>query len=174
MESQLYKAGDEGGIGMNEENKYIVEPDNKISQAGFLLKSKFDLQKEEIQKELEKYSYKSTAGTFLLSIFPIMGLHRLTNGKILTGLLFACTAGGAFLWWLYDVLLISSGKFTDQNGKYINTSKVTELSMLLRTMDGHYEEYKREYYDKKYAIWEVEQEEYKSICEELGYEYEGK
>lgn len=89
----------------------------------------------EIKEELEKYSDKSSYVTILLTFFPILGLHRMTNGKFLSGLLFAITGGGLFIWWFIDMGIIASGKFKDKNGKYINTPKVTGLEIELNSLE---------------------------------------
>ncbi len=48
------------------------------------------------------------------------GAHRFYAGKIGTGVLMACTLGGMGLWYLYDVILVASGGFTDVEGRRIS------------------------------------------------------
>jgi hypothetical protein len=45
------------------------------------------------------------------------GAQRFYVGKIGTGILMLCTGGGLGLWWLYDLVLLSVGEFTDADGK---------------------------------------------------------
>ena len=47
----------------------------------------------------------------------VFGAHRFYVGKIGTGILQLCTLGGCGLWWLYDLILIASGEFKDENGQ---------------------------------------------------------
>lgn len=152
------------------DNKYVITPDTVIRQAGFSFKSKMDLEQDRIKKELLEYSTKSTDSTLLLTFFPIFGLHRLTNGKILSGLLFACTAGGLFIWWIYDMILIAGGRFTDRYGRFINSPKVTELEMELDALEHKFLAGKKVYEIRKNVQKELVQMEYEGICEELGYE----
>ena len=152
------------------EDKYVIEPDFNPYQVGFRLKSKIDDRREKLERELSQYSNKSTISVTILSIFPIMGLHRMTNGKFFSGLLFACTAGGFFIWWLGDMIKIGAGKFTDEEGRYINSSKVTELTMELDNLASHYSTEEYVYHTQREAKRLLEKAEYLTICEELGYE----
>lgn len=153
-----------------QDEKYVINPDFNPYEVGFKLKSRLDYRKEELERELSRYSNKSTISATILSIFPIMGLHRITNGKILSGILFACTAGGFFIWWLIDVILIGAGKFTDGEGRYINSGKVTELTMELDSLAAHYSTEEFVYQKEREAKRLLEEAEYLTICEELGYE----
>ena len=69
-------------------------------------------------KELRNISSKNWYVTLFFSIF-LPPFHRLSAAKIFTGILFLITFGGAFLWWIIDILVILSGKFKDGDGKYI-------------------------------------------------------
>ena len=42
-----------------------------------------------------------------------LGLHRFYAGKVGTGVLQIVTFGGLGVWWLYDLVLIVSGEFRD-------------------------------------------------------------
>jgi TM2 domain-containing membrane protein YozV len=65
-------------------------------------------------------SEKRKLPAFLLCLFfGVFGVHRYYVGKIVTGLLMLLTAGGLGLWWLFDLLVILLGGFTDKEGKLI-------------------------------------------------------
>lgn len=49
----------------------------------------------------------------------VFGAHRFYVGKVGTGLLQLCTLGGCGLWWLYDMILIFTGAFTDAEGRRV-------------------------------------------------------
>ncbi|MCH7714951.1 MAG: NINE protein [Gemmatimonadetes bacterium] len=49
----------------------------------------------------------------------LFGAHRYYVGKIGTGMLQTVTFGGLGLWWLYDMILVSFGAFTDSEGKRV-------------------------------------------------------
>ena len=56
----------------------------------------------------------------LVSVFlGGFGVDRFYTGKIGTGILKLVTAGGCGVWWLVDIILILSEKFTDSNGNII-------------------------------------------------------
>lgn len=46
-----------------------------------------------------------------------VGAHRFYVGKIGTGLLMLCTAGGLGIWYLVDNIMIASGSFRDAEGR---------------------------------------------------------
>lgn len=50
-------------------------------------------------------------------VLGMFGGHRFYVGKIGTGLGMLFTFGGFGLWWLYDIILISTGEFTDIDGR---------------------------------------------------------
>jgi hypothetical protein len=45
------------------------------------------------------------------------GTHRFYVGKIGSGLLFIMTLGGAFVWWIIDLINIDRGVFEDDKGR---------------------------------------------------------
>ena len=47
------------------------------------------------------------------------GAHRFYVGKMGTGLLMIVTLGGFGLWWLFDLVMIVIGQFTDVEGKLV-------------------------------------------------------
>jgi TM2 domain-containing membrane protein YozV len=65
-------------------------------------------------------SEKRKLPAFLLCLFfGMFGFHRYYVGKVATGLLQLFTAGGFVIWWLFDLLVILLGGFTDKEGKLI-------------------------------------------------------
>jgi len=50
-------------------------------------------------------------------VLGVFGGHRFYVGKIGTALGMLFTFGGLGLWWLYDIILVSAGEFTDIDGK---------------------------------------------------------
>ncbi len=121
------------------DNKYIIEDDNEIMNAGFSGESKYDITRREIQEELNKYSHKTMIGTFLLCFFfGLSGFHHFFNGRILRGFLYFFTVGLFGIGWLYDLIKIICGKFKDSSGRYINESKVIKLKMQLNQLDSMY------------------------------------
>jgi hypothetical protein len=66
-------------------------------------------------------SDKSRGVALTLAIFlGVFGAHRFYAGKVGTGLLQLCTLGGLGVWYLYDVILVASGGFTDSEGRRIS------------------------------------------------------
>lgn len=124
-----------------ETNKYIVEDDSQIFDAGFESKSNYDKERAEILDELKKYSHKSMISTVVICmLFGHVGFHRFANGKIGTGFLYMFSLGLFGIGWIYDFIKIVSGKFTDANGKFINDSKKIKLQMELDELDRKYAE----------------------------------
>ncbi|MEO8200538.1 MAG: TM2 domain-containing protein [Gemmatimonadota bacterium] len=56
----------------------------------------------------------------LAILLGVFGVHRFYAGKIGTGLLQLVTLGGLGVWYLYDVILVASGSFTDAEGRRIS------------------------------------------------------
>lgn len=75
---------------------------------------------------METRSPKSRVLTALLAIFGFFGLHRFYVGKFWTGLLMFVTGGGFVIWWLFDVLMILMGRFTDAEGRVLGPPRVDE------------------------------------------------
>ncbi len=69
---------------------------------------------------MAKISEKSRAVTLVLGlVLGMFGGHRFYVGKIGTGLLMLCTAGGLGIWYLIDNIMIASGAFRDAQGLLI-------------------------------------------------------
>lgn len=67
-----------------------------------------------------KISSKSRMVALLLCGFlGFFGVHRFYTGKIWTGLLMACTAGGFGVWWLIDLIFIACGSFRDKDERMV-------------------------------------------------------
>ena len=65
-------------------------------------------------------SDKSRGIALVLAFFlGVFGAHRFYAGKIATGLLMLVTLGGLGVWYLYDLVLIAAGQFTDEEGRRI-------------------------------------------------------
>ena len=50
-------------------------------------------------------------------VLGVFGAHRFYVGKIGTALGMLFTFGGLGLWWLYDIILIATGEFTDADDR---------------------------------------------------------
>lgn len=48
--------------------------------------------------------------------FGYFGIHRFMVGKIGSGVLWLLTVGMFGFGWIYDIIMIATGKFTDKNG----------------------------------------------------------
>lgn len=65
-------------------------------------------------------SDKSRGITLLLCVLlGVFGGHRFYAGKVKSGILMACTLGGLGIWYVYDLILIGGGGFTDSEGRRI-------------------------------------------------------
>lgn len=62
---------------------------------------------------------KRIVPALVLAVLLPFGAHRLYVGKIGTAILFLCTLGGLGLWWLYDVVMLTTGNFRDKEGNRI-------------------------------------------------------
>ncbi len=60
---------------------------------------------------------KSKTTTLILAILlGGLGVDRFYVGKMGTGVLKLLTGGGFGIWWLVDIILIATGKYTDKDG----------------------------------------------------------
>jgi TM2 domain len=63
-------------------------------------------------------SDKSRGIAFILAmVLGVFGAHRFYVGKIGSGIGMVCTLGGLGIWYLYDVIMVASGQFTDADGR---------------------------------------------------------
>jgi hypothetical protein len=56
----------------------------------------------------------------LAIVLGVFGAHRFYAGKVGTGLLQLATLGGMGIWYLYDVIMVASGQFKDDEGRRIS------------------------------------------------------
>jgi TM2 domain-containing protein len=56
----------------------------------------------------------------LAALLGPFGAHRFYVGKTGTGALMLCTLGGAGLWYLYDLILVSGGSFRDAENRLVS------------------------------------------------------
>ena len=62
----------------------------------------------------------------LVFFFGFWGFHRFYVGKIGTGILMLFSAGGLFIWWIIDIVMVISGKFKDKENQIIVIEKIEE------------------------------------------------
>lgn len=93
-----------------------------------LQKSLLEKRLEEIEREMQGISDFSSFAAIVFCIFP-PGLHRILNGKVLSGLLYMFTGGGFFIWTIFDMIYIATGRFQDGSGRYINSAKKVGLEI---------------------------------------------
>jgi len=66
-------------------------------------------------------SPKSRGVAFALAaLLGPFGAHRFYVGKTGTAVLMLCTIGGLGLWYLYDLILVAGGSFTDIDGRLVS------------------------------------------------------
>ncbi|MEO7986932.1 MAG: TM2 domain-containing protein [Gemmatimonadales bacterium] len=66
--------------------------------------------------------------TALAAILGPFGAHRFYLGKPESGVLMLLTLGGLGIWWLYDLILIASGSFRDNEGRLVTRWDTDEIS----------------------------------------------
>src|SRR5712692_9875567 len=49
----------------------------------------------------------------------MFGLHRFYTGRVQSGVLMCLTLGGCGIWYLYDVVVLAAGDFTDGEGRRV-------------------------------------------------------
>jgi hypothetical protein len=61
-----------------------------------------------------------TVALLLAVLLGMFGAHRFYSGRTQSAIMMALTLGGAGLWWLYDLILVSAGSFRDAEGRLIS------------------------------------------------------
>ena len=104
-------------------NKYVVEDDSQVLNAGYRGETRYERERQKILDELNQYSPKTTFSQILIWLLGgTWGLHYFTNGKAAMGVLYLFTFGLFGIGWIIDLFRIASGQFTDANGKKIGSS----------------------------------------------------
>lgn len=62
-----------------------------------------------------------TVALVLAGFLGIFGAHRFYVGKTRSAIVMLITLGGLGLWWLYDVVLVTSGSFRDEEGRLVSS-----------------------------------------------------
>ena len=83
----------------------------------------------------------------------IFGLHRFYTGHTRTGMWMGLTLGGLGVWYLYDVVVIAAGDFTDADGRRVvrwetvaaplgdsSGGEIAELTDRLHRLESHVSE----------------------------------
>ncbi len=68
-------------------------------------------------------SDSESIGLLLFCLLIFGGWHRYYAGKIFTGLIFAMTLGFCLIGYIYDLVMITTGSFTDKANLFILTEK---------------------------------------------------
>jgi len=72
------------------------------------------------QRTAEDVSEKKRSVALLLcTLYGWLGLHRFYVGKLGTGLAMMLTIGGFGIWYVVDLIWITTGTFEDSEGKVI-------------------------------------------------------
>jgi hypothetical protein len=73
---------------------------------------------EDARESGEPVSRRSRGVALGLGVFGgFFGLHRFYVGKTKTAIAMLVTLGGVGIWWLYDLVLLATGEFTDAADK---------------------------------------------------------
>jgi TM2 domain-containing membrane protein YozV len=59
---------------------------------------------------------KKSIGIIITIFGGLFGVHRFMAGKTVTGIIWLCTGGILGLGWLFDILNVSIGAFTNKEG----------------------------------------------------------
>jgi len=70
----------------------------------------------------------------------IFGLHRFYVEKPKTAIAMLFTAGGCFIWWLYDLVLLAAGEFRDSDDLPLRNWGVSESSFEQHRLVGRAEQ----------------------------------
>ena len=75
---------------------------------------------------MSDYSIKPYTTTLILAIgLGMLGVHRFYVGKMGTGILYLLTVGFGGIGYLFDIVQLLMGNFTDKQGKWIRPMKNT-------------------------------------------------
>lgn len=66
----------------------------------------------------------------LAFIGGVFGLHRFYVGRTQSGVWMCVTLGGCGIWYLYDVVLVAAGEFTDGEGRRVKRWEVPDAGPL--------------------------------------------
>ena len=55
----------------------------------------------------------------LVVLLGLVGAHRFYVGRIGSALLMIFTLGGLGIWWLVDIIIVSTGQLADREGKRV-------------------------------------------------------
>jgi hypothetical protein len=56
----------------------------------------------------------------LAAVLGPFGAHRFYTGRVRSGVLMALTLGGAGIWYLYDLIVVTAGDFRDAQGRVVS------------------------------------------------------
>ncbi len=68
--------------------------------------------------------YNRVVTLVLWFFLGMAGVHRFYVGKFATGLLMLLTGGGFGIWWIFDLILILTGRFRDAEGRVLGPPQV--------------------------------------------------
>jgi TM2 domain-containing membrane protein YozV len=71
---------------------------------------------------VEKSSKSWFVAILLCIFFGYLGIHRFYVGKVGTGVIYILTGGLFGIGWMFDLITIAGGNFTDANGSFLMTS----------------------------------------------------
>jgi hypothetical protein len=94
----------------------------------------------EVQLPEPEVSKRSRGVALGLCFFGgIFGLHRFYVDKPKTAIAMILTAGGCFIWYLYDLVLIAAGEFRDSDDLPVRNWAVEESHFKRRELTGRAE-----------------------------------
>ena len=82
---------------------------------------------DEPEDDLPRASERSRSVALVLGILGgVFGLHRFYVGRTQSGIIMALTFGGLGMWWLYDMVMLVSGEFRDDDDLPLRNWQVAE------------------------------------------------
>ncbi len=80
------------------------------------------------RREDQQISDRSRGLTLVFAFFGgVFGFHRFYTGRVQSGVAMLVTLGGMGLWYLYDLVLIVAGEFTDAEGRRVTRWEVGDV-----------------------------------------------